>query len=354
MFVRTNEKWAAWMRRRLASVLMRLAVLIAPGSFVKDHDLAAWRERFPGAPDEWLDLVRRGAPQLIATERRPRSASRAAPSGAAPQEQSTRTMPKDRIRSSFAGFESGPHPVPRFTSKGEHIVRSSEQANPAALLSPTRDSSPSLPASGPAPRSLRARVRFRGALQGGDGPKFIWPSEPGSRAARRTVGPTRFARRPVVRYSSAPTPPESKAEVSSTPTPTAARNSVPASDVPSFAPIAMLPIGASLGAPTVEPPGNLGSLLWVQSRPPLASRERSSGPIDQPREGGAIRRTPTSQAEEGPPILASSEAGAESDAANLWPDLPQRIETHAPLFDADRLQKLVAEQEQRGWSGSRF
>ncbi len=339
------------LRRRLAGLLRGLADRLAPSAPAADADaLAELRERFPGAPDDWLQLVRAQAVPFAGPRRQPAQATPEhagaeawqeppqKPDAAAAVSAIPRSAQPEPIIVSFPqrlqGSDAVQRPGMRDGTASQSPLRFGDRASPAPVRT-----TPGRIARWPrrSPVSFRDRDRPHPSVVAFtvEPTAAPIPVPPAADRPEPAAGPARFDR------------PEGAAAAA------AAWQARPRVDpaTPVFPPLPLI-----APAPLREPawqrrdmaapePSTFARRDEAVMPPPLRLAERFfDTPQAAPRYPGA---TP-------PPAGDHREPGV---ALRPWPDLPP----DPPLaldYDDDRMSRrlagLIWDQEDRGWSGSPF
>lgn len=355
------------LRRRLAAFLREIAARLS-GDRRQAGRLDEWRERFPGAPDHWLEVVRRSAPGLA--EAPPLSARRAAAvqspqrfmkpaepvGGALSPERGQRRVdigspvpPRPIVR--FAPVESrsidhaAPGPKADMESPGEGRVEPTarrplvvaapvfrrERAADVSASSPTEKVSRPAGRDGRAPAPLRTRpIVVELPPETGD---LAWeqtgPAEPARVTRAGVTPPKRETVEFGLRRRDARPLPGSRGTVRPLPDDRA--------------------VGIDCSAwPVLE--------RWPR-RDAGSFRYGSATPIERT----VTRAESDAGGESEYPALGAGRGGRNESGAELapsWPDLPAVPEgangnRGEEAAAAARLRRLIADQEERGWSGSR-
>ncbi len=385
-----RERLTVRLRLRLAVALQQLAASIAPA--LAADDLEALRSRFPDAPDEWLALVRRGALRFVGATRgqAPMQADRVGPRSIVAVAQAP--PPTTRVARrpdkaapatasgqsvSFAGFEKPPRPVVRFAESGpgdsptrsmgtvpQSPLPDAGLRPPAAAERPDGAPRPALDRVGSKrARPRRPAVRYASTARTDRPPAPRWPEAPTAKAPERAIAKGEAASLAAV----PPVQSVSRADEGMRLRASAAEN-VPPGPAPSRRGQAVERLLSSerdarasalpLPSPILAAEPTLGR--GMEHHPTTSSRPSEGwDPGAKLREFAAGPWVP---AFAGTGNSMGSRAGtdvAERDrvgAPDPWPELPRAAEAELPTaaFERARLQKLIAEQEQRGWSGSRF
>lgn len=384
-----RERLTVRLRRGLAVALQRLAASITPPVRAAD-DLEALRSRFPDAPDEWLALVRRGAPQLVAgtqghaaaqpdrNDPRPavrRERPRPAVSDAATAATSGAVAARPHV--SFAGFEKSARPVVRFPA---------ERGSQARMAWPMR-AIPSPPASALKPSSVMEPAPLSPQASGPAASKQTRPRQPVVRYPQSVSSSQRSpgaAWPGVTTHTGSAAPKGQSASVASVPPVMSRRHdseeATPhrswTADAPAATP-APIPSARGVPEPSAERRRRSEHDQREHAPPPRHFGEPSSGRREEhhpttnsrPSEGwgaeaklGDLAVRPRVPAFAGAGRLTrdltgiAAAGGDHAPTDDPWPELPRAAEARLPTaaLERARLQKLIAEQEQRGWSGSRF